>query len=155
MKRCVALLGLLPLAATAATWVHVSSTEVLKVYMDADSLRNVGPGVVTVWELNDNRVVGQDGELSYSSMLRIDCARRQVGTITIIDHEGSFGGGKVINRFDFDEVEMRPFPSGSSYESRLEFACGLSARAPWAIELVDQARLAVGGKPAEAPTDPK
>lgn len=105
MKRLLALLILVSLPTFAvADWTMIQTNEDGNMYIDLDSIQKTGD-LVTVLTLNDYYGLQKHHELSSQSKEMHDCKNKKFKALSIHYFSDNMGKGKMIEAFDFNELE--------------------------------------------------
>ncbi len=128
MKQMLALMSLVLFANCAhADWTRTDfASDKVAVYVDRDSLKSAGVGIMQMWHLYDfTSPQDYSGKpyLSYKGQDEYDCERGLRRDMMNLYHKDGMGNSQMV------QAEYKPGPwtrpdAGSAQESLLRIACG-------------------------------
>jgi len=94
-----ALLGLSPLV-SAASWVRVGSTANVTLYMDRNSLQQIGEHQWRAWELQDLKSPDPDGVRSRRYLNEYDCEHKMHRIGRMVSYSGPLLTGEKLHEVE-------------------------------------------------------
>ena len=106
-----------------AEWVRVAESDEHYKYIDPATIRKDG-NLVRVWEINDSKQRGKDGEWSVRIRSEYDCKQERYKFLSISSHSGPMASGTTILTKDFGQPDYwRQIPPDTLVETILKIVC--------------------------------
>lgn len=124
LRVVVAALMAVGAQAAAPNWVKITDGETASSYLDSATIRRNGRKA-TMWELTDYRAApdAQHPYLSVKRQYEFDCDEQALRTLSIANHAGHMGGGRVVLAIN-EPTKWLILTPGSVGDVLWQTACG-------------------------------
>lgn len=119
-------LSLLPFMANAQTWIKVTETPEIELYIDKSSIKKNG-SIVTYWTMHNKKMatlLAEPSSNSYSAKFKVaqNCETEEFRIMYFVSYEKFMGEGKVLESQTFDRKPEPNIPGSINY-TIMKYVC--------------------------------